>query len=155
MSALGVLRDDGPLARRAFRALDRSEPGPLAWLVPPLVRAGEYGGLIALTVLTNRGALPACFAFLAVLAFHHYDLLYRLRSGREATPRWACAIAGGWEMRLAVAAVLAWTDVLEPALITGAVGLGALFATESWTAWIRSGRRGHTQAVAADVEAPE
>lgn len=157
MSALDVLRDDGPLARRASALIDRRrEPGPFAWLVPPLVRAGEYGGLIALTAFTDPGALPACFAFLAAIALHHYDAVYRLRSGREPPSRWVAAIGGGWEVRLLVAAVLAWADVLEPAFVVAAVSLGTLYAIESAATWIRSGRGGRAEAGATThLEAPE
>ncbi len=137
------LRDDGPLASRLGRVLARGvAPGPLAWLVPPLVRAFEYGGLIALTAAAEPDALPACFAFLAAIAFHHYDGLRRDGSGRPPPPRLVGLLAGGWELRLVAAGILAALGALEEGLVVGAVALGALFAGEVAASWIRAGRRG-------------
>lgn len=110
---------------------------PYAWLGPPLVRVLEYGGLIALTASVDRDALPACFAFLAAIAFHHYDAIYRPESSRGAAPRWVSAL-GGWELRLAAAGILAATGVLETGLFVGAIVLGALYAGESAWSWRRS-----------------
>jgi uncharacterized protein DUF5941 len=157
MSVLETLRDDGPLVRLAARSFGRPAlPGPFAWLLPPAVRAGEYGGLIALTALTDRDALPACFGFLAAIAFHHYDVVYRLRAGREAPPAWVAAIGGGWELRLVVAVILAAVDVLEPAFLVAAIGLGAVYVTGSAVAWVRTAREGVPNAAEnADPEALE
>jgi hypothetical protein len=143
MTTLAALRDDGPLVRRAARLVDRSaESGPFAWLLLPAVRAGEYGGLIALTMFTDPDALPACFGFLAAIAFHHYDVLYRVRAGREPPPAWIAAIGGGWEVRVFIAAILAAADVLEPAFVVAAIGLGAVYVAESAAAWLRAARGG-------------
>jgi Family of unknown function (DUF5941) len=157
MSVLATQRDDGPLVRRAAALLSRpAEAGPFAWLLPPAVRAAEYGGLIALTMLTDPDALLACFGFLAAIAFHQYDVLYRLRAGREVPPAWIAAIGGGWEVRLLVAAVLAAVDVLEPAFLVAAIGLGAVYVTESAAAWLRDAREGVSgTAENADPEALE
>ncbi len=142
MSPLAVLRDDGPVARRVGVLLSAGAPGPFAWLLPPLVRAVEYGGLIAITALADEGALPACFGLLGVLAFHHYDLLYRLRSGRPLPPAWVGAIGGGWEVRLAVAAALAASGVLGPGLVVASASLGLAYVSESAAAWGRAKRLG-------------
>ena len=98
MSALQLYRDDGPLAawiagRAAAARGPRTGTHPLAWLVPPLLRLVEYGSLIALTAAADPDALPVCFALLGVLAFHHYDTVYRLRHQRLA-PREQVALEG-------------------------------------------------------------
>lgn len=136
MTVLQVYRDDGPLAawiagRRASSPLAH----PLAWLVPPLVRLVEYGGLIALTALSDRDALPFCFAFLGVLAFHHYDTVYRLKHYALAPPAWIRWVGGGWDGRLAVAALLALAGALGPALLVASVALGLAYAAESASSW--------------------
>ena len=114
-----------------------------AWTVPPLLRALEYGALIKLTAITDPGAMPACYALLAVLAFHHYDAVYRLRHQRVPPPAWTRVAGGGWDGRLLVAAVLALTGGLAVAEVVAAVVLGVAFAAESiagWTRYVRAER---------------
>jgi Family of unknown function (DUF5941) len=118
----------------------RSHGGRLAWLVPPLLRVLEYAFLIRLTVVADRDAMPLCFALLAVLAFHHYDTVYRLRHQRLAPPAWLRAAGGGWEGRVLAASVLALAGVLGPGLLVAAIGLGALFLTETVVSWVRYAR---------------
>ncbi|MGH3042770.1 MAG: DUF5941 domain-containing protein [Gaiellaceae bacterium] len=140
MNALRIYRDDGPLADWLAGMLSAgrsptAEPRALAWLVPPLVRLFEYGTLIAVTAIDDRGALPACFALLVVLAFHHYDTVYRMRYQGTAPPRWVRLAGGGWEGRIIVVCMLALAGVLEAGLIVAAVGLGLLYVAESAWSW--------------------
>lgn len=136
MTVLQVYRDDGPLAGWIARRRGGSPVAhPLAWLGPPLVRLAEYGGLIALTALSDPDALPFCFAFLAVLGFHHYDIAYRLMHYRLAPPAWVRWAGGGWDGRILVAAVLALAGVLGTGLLVAAVGLGAAYVAESLSTW--------------------
>jgi hypothetical protein len=138
VNALPLYRDDGPLAAWAFGKLP-AERGPraLAWLVPPLLRTGDYGGLVALTSVAEPDALPICFALLGVLAFHHYDTVYRMRHQGCPPPAWVGAVGGGWEGRLLVACALALAGALELGLLVGAAGLGLAYALESASSWIR------------------
>src|SRR3954452_7803709 len=57
------------------------------WIVPPLLRLAEYAGLLWLGALAGEQSQPAAFAVLAVVAFHHYDLVYLLRNVRTHAPR--------------------------------------------------------------------
>jgi Family of unknown function (DUF5941) len=134
MTALDAFRDDGPLAERLPRATGR-----LAWLVPPLLRALEYGGLIALTAAVDADAMPICFALLGVLAFHHYDTVYRLRTQGHPPPDWVRLAGGGWDGRLLIAAVLALVggDALRAGMLAAAIALALLFVGESVAGWIR------------------
>jgi Family of unknown function (DUF5941) len=141
VNELGIYRDDGPLAERLARALsERRAPSAgkhaLAWLVPPLVRALEYGTLIGVTAAADPGALPACFALLVVLAFHHYDIAYRLRQQGKPPPRWVRFAGGGWEGRIILACLLALAGFLQAGLVVGAVGLGLLYVAESAWSWL-------------------
>jgi hypothetical protein len=115
----------------------RSAGPRFAWTLPPMLRALEYGTLIKLTAIADPGAMPACYALLAVLAFHHYDAVYRLRHQRVAPPAWTRVAGGGWDGRLALAAVLALAGVLGPALVAAAIALGVAFVAESITSWLR------------------
>lgn len=124
----------------AGAGVGRSGGARLTWIVPPLLRALEYGFLITLTAIAQPDAMAFCFAFLGVLAFHHYDTVYRLRHQRLAPPSWVDAVGGGWDGRLLVASVLAPAGVLGLGLVIGAVGLALAYVTESTVSWLRFGR---------------
>jgi hypothetical protein len=120
-----------------------AQRGRFAWTVPPLLRALEYGLLIRLTAVADHHALPACYALLGVLAFHHYDTVYRLRHQGAEPPRWVRWCGGGWDGRILVATVLAAAGALDAGLIAGAVALGVLYVTESvmsWRGFVRGAR---------------
>jgi hypothetical protein len=140
MTALQIYRDDGPLARWAGRKLGAADEHPLAWIIPPLVRAVEYAYVIALTAFSEPEALPVCFAFLAVLAFHHYDTVYRLRQQQSVPPAWVQAVGGGWEGRIVMVSALALAGVLQVGLLVATVVLALIYLTESTRSWIRYGR---------------
>jgi Family of unknown function (DUF5941) len=146
VSALQIYRDDGPLAAwvagRAAAHAPSARAHPLAWALPPLLRLVEYGSLIALTAIADPDALPVCFALLGVLAFHHYDTVYRLRHQRLAPPSWVQAVGGGWEGRLLAASALALGGGLRYGLFAAAVGLGLVYVIESILSWMRFGRAG-------------
>lgn len=118
----------------------RPHESAFAWLVPSVMRGLEYAGLIALTALIEPDAMPLCFALLSVLAFHHYDIVYRLRQQGAAPPAWTRTFGGGWEGRLLVVSVLAALDVLGPGLLVGAVALGCLWVGESVLSWTHYAR---------------
>lgn len=122
------------LAGAGSRAPGRSR---FSWTVSPLLRLLEYTALVKLTVLDGPGAVPACFALLAVLAFHHYDAVYRLRHQRMAPPAWTSLAGGGWDGRLLAAAALALAGVLGDVLGVAAVVLGVAFVAESVMSWLR------------------
>jgi hypothetical protein len=145
MTALQIYRDDGPIAAWLGRAIGfgvQLDEAPLARLVPPLVRGVEYSFLIALTAFAQPDAMPLCFAFLAVLAFHHYDTAERLRHQRLAPPLWVQAVGGGWDGRLLFASLLALLGLLGPGLLAAAVTLAVVFVSESVSSWLRFGRGG-------------
>lgn len=106
----------------------------LGWLVPPALRAVEYGLLLRLAVLADE-PLPLSYAFLAVLAYHHYDLMYRRKSRGVAPPRWLRLAAGGWDLRLVAGYALLLAGKLGPGMVVGGTALGALFLTESVRSW--------------------
>ncbi|MDX6286434.1 MAG: hypothetical protein QOG53_1919 [Frankiales bacterium] len=111
--------------------------GSLGWLVPPMLRAVEYGYLLRITVLSEPNAVPVCFALLAVLAYHHYDIVYRLRHQQISPPMWVGALGGGWDGRLLAAYVFAVAGGLREAMATAAVVLAAVYLVESTVGWLR------------------
>jgi hypothetical protein len=146
MTTLAAYRDDGPLAgwlaRLAPATVAGFERAPLGWSVPPLLRLAEYGTLIAVTAVAGPEAAPFCFALLFVLAFHHYDVVYRLRHQRVPPPAWLAAAGGGWEGRIVAACALALAGGLRIGLLVGACVLGSLYAVESVSSWVRFVREG-------------
>ncbi|NED89642.1 CDP-alcohol phosphatidyltransferase family protein, partial [Streptomyces sp. SID11233] len=55
-------------------AVARPLKGALDWLVPPFLRAAEYGTILLLAARSDpHGALPAAFGLVAAVAYHHYD----------------------------------------------------------------------------------
>lgn len=117
---LGGLSRGGDLERDRFR-----------WTVPPLLHAGEYAALIWI-------APAAGLAMLVVLAFHHYDLVYRLRY-RPPAPE---GLGGGWDSRLVAYWILLAAGALPEGLYVGAGILGALFVAECVASWTRNDTQG-------------
>ena len=110
----------------------RDETG-LRWTSTPLLRAGEYAGVIWLGALD--GAEAASFALLAVVAFRHYDLVYRLRTRSETPPAWLNLVSGGWDGRLLAVLALLLLGALPAGLFVVAAVLGVLFAAEAISGW--------------------
>jgi phosphatidylglycerophosphate synthase len=115
----------------------------LGWLIPPSYHALEYALAIAVAAQVHN-AMPAAFAYLAAVIYHHYDTVYRIRADAPA-PRWL-TVAGclGFEGRVAVLAVTGLIvggsahRALIPTLVLLAAYLWALFAIESVRFWSRA-----------------
>jgi hypothetical protein len=101
-----------------------------------LVRALEYGVLILTAALAHGHAMRACFALLAVLAFHHYDTVYRLRQQGAAPPAWVSIAGGGWDGRIILALVALLAAVTTAGMAVAAVLLAILFVGESVWSWL-------------------
>lgn len=101
--------------------------GRLDWLVPPLLHTGEYATIVVLA--WRAGMPPAAFALLAVIASHHYDLLYL--QDTERSPRPVDLLAGGWEGRTLVLTVASAAGVLPGASVLLAVWLAVLLTVSA------------------------
>jgi phosphatidylglycerophosphate synthase len=104
--------------------------------LPPIERLIEYAVLIAVAWPLSAPGQAAAFAWLLVVVFHHYDLLYRAVQGR-AMPRWINVAGLGVEGRiiaLVIAYALVWT---VPLLAWGAAWGGLLFVIIASVQWIR------------------
>jgi hypothetical protein len=118
-------------------ASGRPHSGRFAWLVSPVLRALEYGSLLGFAVLAGPSAVPLSFALVAVLTFHHYDTVYRLRHQGVAPPAWLSLAGGGWDGRILVGYLLLVTGTLRPGFIVLAVVLGVTYLVESIVSWAR------------------
>lgn len=117
--ALAVLASTG----RSLARLD--------WPIPALLRALEYGAVLVLV-----GSSPWTYALLATVAFHHYDIVYRVSLRGAGPPRWLQLATGGWPVRLAVLVVAAVLGVPETAAAALVVLLVPVYLGESGTLWL-------------------
>jgi hypothetical protein len=112
--------------------------GRLDWLVPPLIRAIEYGYLATLG-FAHGVSKPLVYAFIGILAYHHYDTVYRTRQ-RLWPARWVFRAGLGWDGRMLIAVAATLVGVLPLAFAVLTVYLGLLFGAESVYTWTRTGR---------------
>jgi uncharacterized protein DUF5941 len=109
----------------------------LRWAVLPMVRLGEYATLLWLGALAGGSGPAAAFTLLAVIAFRHYDLVYRPRYQGVPPPRWLGDVAGGWEGRVLAGYVLLLAGALPAGFFAIAAVFAALFVGESVFSWTR------------------
>lgn len=124
--------------------------GRLDWLVPPLIRAIEYGYLAVLG-FAHDVPEPLIYLLIAVLAYHHYDVVYRTRQ-RLTPPEWLYRAGLGWDGRMLIAAVAGLVGAVPFVYGALALYLAALFGAESVSTWTRTGRGG---GVAVNLEETE
>ncbi|WAX76766.1 CDP-alcohol phosphatidyltransferase family protein [Streptomyces sp. KMM 9044] len=127
-------------------AVARPLKGPLDWLVPPFLRAAEYGTVLALAAGAEaNGVLPAAYGLVAAVAYHHYDTVYRIRGDADAPPPWLVRAIGGHEGRtlaVVVLAALLTASQFAVALTVIAVAVALLVLFESIRFWVAAHRGG-------------
>jgi len=140
-----VLRDQldaGPIASGVARVLPALRPdmtGRFSWSVPVVLRAVELAVIAVLITSGGAANLAIAFWIVFVIAYHHYDNLYRSLQGARP-PRWLTWIGFGWDGRILVITVLEVTALWEPSL---AIVLGwwvLWFAGVASIQWLRSDR---------------
>ncbi|MFE1024055.1 DUF5941 domain-containing protein [Streptomyces sp. NPDC058818] len=127
-------------------AVARPLKGALDWLVPPFLRAAEYGTVLVLAAKADvNGALPAAFGLVAAVAYHHYDTVYRIRGDAGAPPQWLVRTVGGHEGRtlvITVLAVLLTASQFKVALTVLAVAVALVVLVESIRFWVAAHKVG-------------
>ena len=132
--------DAGPIASGLSRGMsphgwDAFWRGAWAWTVPTGLRFVELG-IVALLVLAVAPALMVIgFVWMAVIAFHHYDVLYRALNGRS-TPRWLIWSGLGWDGRSLLLLVAAGIGLLGVVLPLGAVAWAMLLVVIASVQWL-------------------
>jgi phosphatidylglycerophosphate synthase len=112
----------------------------LGWQLPALLWFAES---VVIAAVGWVYLLPAeqglAFALLAAVAYHRYDVVYRLRDTGEPPPAWlSLAGLGVFGRMLVVLAVAAWAPKALPVVLTvGAGWLALLYLTESVAGWRR------------------
>jgi phosphatidylglycerophosphate synthase len=127
-------------------AVARPLKGALDWLVPPFLRAAEYGTVLVLAAKADvNGALPAAFGLVAAVAYHHYDTVYRIRGDAGAPPAWLVRSIGGHEGRTLLVTVLAallTASQFTVALTALAVAVALVVLVESIRFWVAAHQGG-------------
>jgi len=134
--------DAGPVASTIGALIPASIPkldGRFGWAVPVFLRALELAVIVVLIAVSDPLVIVVGFWLLFVIAYHHYDNLYRSLQG-AAAPRWLTWSGFGWDGRLAVIAILAITSVWQPAVTVLLVWWALLFGGVASVQWLRSKR---------------
>ncbi|MGB8022233.1 MAG: DUF5941 domain-containing protein [Candidatus Nanopelagicales bacterium] len=117
--------------------------GAFGWAWPAGMRIVELSvaWLAAAAVLPDGGAW--CFAWVFVVVFHHYDVLYRALGG-SSPPRWLVWVGLGWDGRTVLVALCALSGAaaLTGLFQAGAAILGLLFVVVASVQWVRSMKGG-------------
>lgn len=110
--------DFGPLLGALASRITVSPTSRWNWSYPMLLRVGEMGLVAAIAIYAYPQWETLAFGYLFIIAFHHYDNLYRALGGTRA-PRWITWSALGVDGRtlIIVAAALlgitAFHDILN------------------------------------------
>jgi len=129
----------GPVVRAVLRG--RRPPGPRwGWLIPPLLRAGEYGVVVAAAVVSGAGVGAACYAYLLAVIWHHYDSANRLRRGAPGVAASPMTRFAGFELRTVAVALLACAGatVFTVTAVALAVAMAVLAVAQGLIMWRRS-----------------
>jgi phosphatidylglycerophosphate synthase len=142
--ALGVVAAGWTTAGRVGRTVlgdaSGSRAGRLAWLRPAVERALEQGAVALLVAWLAPDAVPGAFAWLGVVAFGLYDLVYRRRLAGATVPGLLGPVPFPWLVRVAIVLVvllLAGSRAGSALLVLAAL-LAVALVTSSVRFWSRS-----------------
>jgi phosphatidylglycerophosphate synthase len=131
--------DAGPVGSAIAALLRLRLPtGRWVWVWPGLICALEMG-LVAAIVLGGT-FLPLAFGYLFIVAYHHYDTLYRALQG-SVPPRWLTWLALGWDGRTILVLIALGVGALALELRAASIWLLAVCVILASVQWLRSVRR--------------
>ncbi|MFI9554022.1 DUF5941 domain-containing protein [Nonomuraea endophytica] len=114
--------------------------GRLDWLCPPILRVIEYAFVASCGF--GHGVHPVLiFMLLGAMAFHHYDLVYRIRQ-RVYPPPWLTTFGLGWDGRMIAVSLAVLVSLPTAGFALLATYLWLLFGWESVTCWLAAPRSG-------------
>ena len=133
--------DDGPVGSGIAALLRLHIPdGRWVWAWPAILRACEMGIVAAIVLLAVPALLPLAFGYLFVVAYHHYDTLYRALQG-AAPPRWLTWSALGWDGRTILVGATLAAAALAAELRVASVWLLFVCVILASVQWLRSVRK--------------
>ena len=111
--------------------------GAYGWAVPGALRLLEMGAVLLVTAWLLPHDAQWAFAWLFVVAFHHYDTLYRALAGRRP-PRWLVRAGLGVDGRtvLVVVAAALGATALKALYGVGSALLLVLFVVLASAQWV-------------------
>ncbi|WP_406831858.1 DUF5941 domain-containing protein [Pedococcus sp. KACC 23699] len=127
----------------------------LGWQVPAALWGAESLLVLGVAATLPGGGQWCAYAYLAAVAWHRYDVLYRLRDTGSPSASWVTAVTLGVDGRWVLLAFLVATGAsMQSALAWAAVLLTLVYGAESaahWRAWL--GREGALRSEVARREA--
>ncbi|MBM3668428.1 MAG: CDP-alcohol phosphatidyltransferase family protein [Actinobacteria bacterium] len=133
--------DDGPVGAAVAALLRLRLPaGRWVWIWPSLICLIELGLVAAIVLGSAYELLPLAFGYLFIVAYHHYDTLYRALQGSRP-PRWLDWLAFGWEGRTILVLVAVGIGVLDLELRAASIWLLPVCVILASVQWLRSVRR--------------
>jgi hypothetical protein len=142
LDTMSALVDMGPVTRTLRRlagAPGRAGrlSGRFVWMVPAVVFAVEALVVTRAVAVLSPDMTYAAYAYLASVAYHRYDTIYRIRHLGPRPSAWADLAGGGYDGRLLIVAVLlmAGDGALVPGALSVAAYLAVLYAVENVAAW--------------------
>lgn len=134
--------DAGPIASLLGRLVpsalvERAWRHRAAWAAPALLRLVELGLVAVIVLAWHPTAVVVAFWWLAVVAFHLYDTLYRALQD-SSPPRWLTWVGLGFDGRtiLVVALAIVGATALAAGLAWGAGLLAAWFVVVASVQWL-------------------
>jgi hypothetical protein len=127
--------DAGPILAALIRPLTWS--GRWGWAYPAVLRAGELGVLTAIGLWWAPQVVVLVFWWMAIVAFHDYDLLYRAMHDK-AMPNWLIWLALGWDGRTIVVLLALGMGILATVLGVGIVWLALIVVLAASIQWLRT-----------------
>jgi phosphatidylglycerophosphate synthase len=131
--------DSGPVLTVLSRHHSTIWSRPFGWSLPAILRFLELGTAAAIGVIWFPDLLPLVFAWMAIVAFHDYDLLYRALQG-AAMPTWITQLGLGWDGRTLLLVITGILGVIATVLGVGVIWLAAILVVVASVQWLTSMR---------------
>lgn len=129
---------------------------PLGWQASALLWGAEAVLVLSLVADLPKSSQWCAYAYLASVAWHRYDVVYRLRDTAQAAASWVTTATLGVDGRMVALVVLVALGVpTQPVLGWAALLLILVYAAESaraWRTWLRAQHQGFSPMADSEPE---